>query len=209
MTPRLAGTRGPSLGAVELIELGRPHRQKQPMLRNRPKLGDIFSTAGKFMADALSTVFGVLADIIKVPSDLLVQGVDVVFENVATALQELPWIGDLAAQVLLAAGAVLKFAISVPFLALDGIRNIFEGISKALDATGSPEEKKEKIDAAKERIIEQAPTAIKADVEEMLDEAPTGGTGETPVKETDILTDVLTVGIPAVLAVGAIAIVAS
>ncbi len=208
MILRLAGNGGFHLGAVELIELGAPHR-RPPMLENRPQMGAFLATAGKFLADALTTIFGVLADIVEIPTDILVQGVDVVFENFALVMTELPWIGDLAAQVLLAAGAILKFGISVPLMTLTAVGNLFEGISKALDATVSPEVKKDKVEEAKKRIVDQAPEPIKPEVKKILDDAPTGGTAEDPVVETSTLTDVLKIGVPAAIAVGAVAILAS
>lgn len=217
-----------ALGAVELVELGRsgalfpspaaPARRPFFAVGGRrvgaPRLGDVLTTVGKFLTDALSTIFSVIADIVQVPTEILASGVDVIFENVAAVLAEIPLLGELVAQAVLAAGAVLKFAIQVPHMALEQIANLFEGFSEALEATMSGDEKSEAVSQARKKIVSEAPEALRPQVNRMLtsdrnDVRRAVNEGGDPVPTGSALEDALKIGVPAALAVGAVALIAA
>lgn len=201
------------LGATELLELGRPGtgaRQRPFLAQRRAALGDALSSAAQFLADALGTVVGVIADIVSVPTELLVSGVDVVFSNVSALLREIPLLGELAAQAVLAAGAILKFAIEIPHLALEKISNLFEGLSDALEANFGEEDRKNTVSQARQRILDNAPPQARDQVERMLprdrDDVRPDGNG---ADQGTGLSAALMVGVPLAIGAGALALIAA
>jgi hypothetical protein len=187
------------LGATDLIELGRPRSfaASQPFLASRrPALGDALSSAGIFLADAIATVVGVIADIVAVPTEILVSGADVVFSNVSAVLREIPLLGDLAAQAMLTAGAILKFAIQVPHLALEKISNLFEGLSEALEKTFGSADRDKTVADARKRIVENAPPQARDQVSRMLPADRNDVRDATGVETGTGLSDALKLGLP-------------
>ena len=191
------------LGATELLELGRPGpaaRHAPFLAQRRPALGDALSSAAQFLSDALGTVIGVIADIVAVPTDILVSGVGVVFDNVSALLRE------LAAQAVLAAGAILKFAIEIPHMALEKISNLFEGLSDALEQNFGEEDRKNTVSQARQRILENAPPQARDQVDRMLPrnrEDVRSGAGDAG----NGLSTALQIGLPVAFGAGALALI--
>jgi hypothetical protein len=199
------------LGATELLELGRARsgfRHEPFLAQRRAPLGDALSSAAGFLVDALGTVIGVIADIVAVPTEILVSGIDVVFSNVSALLREIPLLGELAAQAMLAAGAILKWTIQVPQMALEKIANLFEGLSDALEQNLGEEDRKNTVSEARSRIIGNAPPQARDQVARMLpttrEEVETGAHGTAP---TEGLLDALKVGVPLAIGAGALALI--
>ena len=197
------------LGATELLELGRPGpaaRHAPFLAQRRPALGDALSSAAQFLSDALGTVIGVIADIVAVPTDILVSGVGVVFDNVSALLREIPLLGELAAQAVLAAGAILKFAIEIPHMALEKISNLFEGLSDALEQNFGEEDRKNTVSEARQRILENAPPQARDQVDRMLPrnrEDVRSGAGDAG----NGLSTALQIGLPVAFGAGALALI--
>lgn len=200
-----------TLGATELLELGRAGqgpRQEPFLAQRRPALGDIFGTAANFLVEALGTVIGVIADIVAVPTGILVSGVDVVFNAVSSVLREIPLLGELAAQAMLAAGAILKWAIEVPQMALEKIANLFEGLSDAIEQNFGEEDRKNTVSSARQRIVENAPPQARDQVGRMLPTSrqDVGRPGGAEPSETG-LESALKVGVPLAVGAGAVALI--
>lgn len=180
-------------------------RASRPFLANRarPSMGISLAEIGSFLLDMLSKGIGVIADIVKVPLGLLTEGVGVVFTSVAAVISEIPVLGELVAQVLLAANAVIGFALAAPGKLLEGVSNVFGNLARALDEAYGPEEKREKLDAARENIVSRAPEAIRPAVRDALGRqpAPTGTEPTPPGPPTQPGTSPLvSVGLPAAAA---------
>lgn len=185
------------LGAIELIELGRPAPRPHPGLR-RPflasrgaRLGqfDFLADIGSFLAGAFEFLFKTLADIVSVPLDLASQGVGVLFDGLAGFLANIPILGELASQLLLVGKAVIQWGLSVPGLLLEGIGNVFGEVKKAIDATSTPAEAAADEAAAKSKILDKAKEkggdAFKKVVKDAIEgKAPADTTG-TPRPRTD------------------------
>lgn len=187
------------LGATELIELGRPRNPAaaKPFLASRrPALGDGLASAGIFLADAVATIVDVLADIVAVPTEILLSGVEVVFQNVSAVLREIPLLGDLAAQAMLAAGAILKFAIEVPHLALEKIANLFHGLSEALESTLGEGDMSKTVADARKRIVDNAPSQARDQVARMLPSDRDDVRDATGAPTSTDLARVLQIGVP-------------
>lgn len=197
-----------SLGATDLIELGRsrnPAASRPFLAARRPALGDALASAGIFLADAVATIVDVIADIVSVPTEILLAGVDVVFTNVSAVLREIPLLGDLAAQAMLAAGAILKFAIEVPHLALEKIANLFHGLSEALERTLGSGDMSKTVSDARKRIVENAPPGARDQVSRMLPSDRDDVRDATGEKTGTDLARVLQVGVP-IAAAGAVTV---
>lgn len=224
------------LGAEELIELGDSEkvmlRNRKPFLAGRTfKLGapaeesllDMITAAGKWIADTLSYVVHVLGSIIDVPAGWLAQGVDVAFKAVSDLLKKVPALGNLLAEILLLGGSLIKFGLSLPGMALFGLSNLLAGIAKALDHQSDKAGNQEKLDTARNRILEMAPSELKDRIEKLLaaigisgndmtpDLLPSGqpktspagtsilsGTSPPPAPDRKALGNVLAIGVPAV-----------
>lgn len=178
------------LGAEELIELGSDG--KNVMLKNRKpflagrvvmKLGaeesllDMLAAAGKFLADKLTLALNTLAKILNVPLGALAQGVDVVVGNVSDLLKKVPAIGNLLAEILLLGGALVKFGLSIPGIALQGLGNLLAGLGQTLQADGQREQAVEK---AKADILSQAPEELKDRITNILAAVGISGDSLTP-----------------------------
>jgi len=185
------------LGAEELIELGRPATcpaylgARRTFFGGRPgsvrrgtfmgnaRLGqlDLLAQAGSFLAKMLSGAFGLLADLVNVPANILVSGVDLIFTNVAGLLDDIPVLGTLAAQILLIGNAVIKFGLQVPGMLLGGISNVLGGLSKALDTTQNAAQKAASEKDAKDKILDRAPDFLKGAVKSVLEGRSPSGAG--------------------------------
>jgi hypothetical protein len=234
------------LGAEELLELGRRAKDprapgRSPFLAGRMRMAqqgaaaepekvyilDVLGNVAGWIAQGLSFAFNTLGDLVNIPLNILSQGVDVTFNGVAGLLKNIPVIGDLLAQILVLGGSLVKFGLSIPGLALHGLGNVMGGIAKALKGSGDESQNQKKVDDAKKNIVDQAPAALKKNVQTVLDSSGVTGNELTPNVEdngtpkpaspevlaqetvpaegTDLGT-VLAVGIPVV---GAAAIVAA
>jgi hypothetical protein len=230
------------LGAEELIELGADNRvmlkNRRPFLAGRTfKLGqpaeesilDMLAAAGKWVADTLSYALHVLGSIIDVPAAWLAQGAEVAFNAVSDLLKKVPVLGNLLAEILLLGGALIKFGLSLPGMALQGLSNLLAGLARALDGQSEKAANQEKLDTARNRVLELAPSELKDRVMKLLaaigisgdnltpDILPNGqptsspagtstlsGASPPPVSESGGLRNVLAVGVP-VLGVVALA----
>lgn len=186
------------MGAEELIELGRARAlgaSRSPFLANRTRhamgsaaaadhrMGDILDIVkdvGGIITGALGFALNTLGDLVSVPLDILSQGVDIVFTNVAGLLDHIPIIGSLLAQILLLGNSVIKFALSVPGMLLHGLGNVMNGISKALSTKNSPAENQKNVDKAKDDIIGKAPPDLKDKVGQVLNSSGVSGSNLTP-----------------------------
>lgn len=186
-----------SLGAEELIELGKPRREKPFLAARKPyfqrggerpfignsnrSLGqlDLLADVGSFLAKFLAGAFSVLAQIVNIPTNILISGVDLIFTNVASLIGEVPIIGTVAAQIFLIANSIIKFGLQVPAALLGGISNVFAGIGKALD-TLAPSKKAAAEKDAKDKIMDRTPDPLKEAVSAALsgtNPAPQAGAG--------------------------------
>jgi hypothetical protein len=170
------------MGAEELIELGRSGNtlalSRTPFLANRPRaqlgsarLGDILDIVkdvGGIITGALGFALTTLGDLVSIPLDILSQGIDLVFTNVAGLLDQVPIVGTLLSQILLLGNAVIKFALSIPGLLLHGLGNIMTGISKALLAKNTTAQNQANTDKAKNDIISKAPPNLQSGVAQVL-----------------------------------------
>jgi len=222
------------LGAEELLELGRARAtpadrrpflmgRARPMMANeRPSeqvyIFDILGSVAGFLADGLSFAFTTLGDLIDIPLQILSQGVDIAFNGIAGLLQQIPIVGDLLAQIVVLGGSLIKFALSIPGLVLRGLGNILGGVAKALKGSGTEKENQEKVDGAKDKIVDGAPSALKDNVKAILNASgvtgkdlapsvsPTGEPKPTTITPTTKIEDVTPpaegVEIGTVLAVG-------
>lgn len=182
------------LGAEELIELGTP--ENKVMLKNRkPYLAgrtfklsqaaeetplDLISAAGKWIADTLSYALHVLGSIIDVPAGWLAQGAEVAFNAVSDLLKKVPVLGNLLAEVLLLGGALIKFGLSLPGMALFGLANLLAGLARALDEQSDKAANQAKVDVARNRVLELAPSELKERVEKLLATIGISGENLTP-----------------------------
>lgn len=145
-----------------------------PFLANRarPRMGDP-AGVGSFLLGLVSDGVGVIADIVRVPADLLTRGVGAVSERVAGVIWEIPVLGELVAQILLAINAVTAFALPVPTGLLSGIANVFENLSNALDSgTSGAADRGRKVQAARGNIIESAPPELRREVQGLIERTP-------------------------------------
>lgn len=201
------------MGAEELIELGRPVPFGRPIhqpflagraehesavsqpfmgqvrrrMGDRAQMGDILDIAkdvGGVITGALGFVLSTLGDLVSVPLNILSQGIDIAFTNIASLLDHIPIIGGLLAQILLLGNTVVKFALSVPGMLLHGLGNIMSGISKALLAKNTPAQNQKEVDKAKGDIVGKAPPGLADAVKKALDSSGVSGSNLTPSLQT-------------------------
>lgn len=183
------------LGAEELIELGASGnmamlKNRRPFLAGRTyKLGqadvvetviDWISAAGTWVADTLSYALSVLGKIIDVPAGVLAQGVDIAFNAISALLKKVPAIGNFLAEILLLGGALIKFGLSLPGMALSGLSTLLAGAAKALDGQSDSGVNQEKVVVARDRILELAPSELKDRVQKLFAEIGITGSNLTP-----------------------------
>jgi hypothetical protein len=178
------------LGAEELIELGADGSNviltnRKPFLAGRiVKLGvpeenilDTLAASGKFLADGLSLALNTLSKILGMPLGALAQSSDVAALNVSDLLKKVPATGDLLAEILLLGGALVKFGLSFPGLALSGLGNVLAGIARAMQGG---ENVQDQVDTAKECILGMAPEDLKDRVEKILSSVGVSASSLTP-----------------------------
>lgn len=178
------------LGAEELIELGADGskvilKNRKPFLAGRViKLGvpdenilDTLAASGKFLAERLSLALNTLSKILNMPLGALAQSADVAALNVSDLLKKVPAIGDLLAEILLLGGALVKFGLSFPGLALSGLGNVLAGIARAMQGG---ENVQDQVDTAKECILGMAPEDLKDRVEKILSSVGVSASSLTP-----------------------------
>lgn len=216
------------MGAEELLELGRSTGSfaaaQRPFLANRrpfsmgdARLGDlldIVKDVGGIITGALGFALTTLGDLVSIPLDLLSQGVDLVFTNVAGLLSSIPIVGELLAQILLLGNVAIKFVLSVPGILLHGLGNIMTGISKALLEKNTAAQNQQNTDKAKQDIISKAPPNLQSQVSQVLNSSGMSGLNLTPslapggvppqAPAGSGLTDVLAYALPAAGVVGAV-----
>lgn len=182
------------LGAEELIELGASDtkvmlKNRGPYLAGRTfKLGapaeetalDMIAAAGKWVADTLSYALHVLGNIIDVPAGWLAQGADVTFNAISNLLKKVPVLGNLLAEILLLGGALIKFGLSLPGMALSGLANVLAGLARALDHQSDKAANQEKVSVARARVLELAPSELKERIEKLLAAIGISGDNLTP-----------------------------
>jgi len=176
------------LGAEELIELGRPLPihviARQPFFLGRAprQMGQLefLGNVAGFLVDGLSFLFTTLGDLLDVPLKILSQGVDLVFNGVADLLRNIPIVGDLLAEILVLGGAIIKFALTIPGMVLREVGNVLGGVAKALKTENSDAENEDKVDEAKDNIVEKAPSNLKDGVKAILDAGGVTGKNLTP-----------------------------
>lgn len=191
------------LGAEELIELGADGskvilKNRKPFLAGRiVKLGspdenilDTLAASGKFLAEKLSLALNTLAKILNMPLGALAQSADVAALNVSDLLKKVPAVGDLLAEILLLGGALVKFGLSFPGLALGGLGNVLAGIARSMEGGANVQSQ---IDKAQECILDQAPEDMKDRVEKILSSVGVSSTSLTP----DVLGNGQTLASPA------------
>ena len=167
----------PGLGAVRIK--GPLLNYRMPMIANTNiglnGLTDVFVKILGTLAEWLSVAFTTLGTIVNIPMDILGQGIDIAFSGLSSVVGMIPVLGPLLSEIVLLGGAIIAFAITVPGLILNELGNLLEGAAKWLDTQITPDEKKEKIDAEKEKIIDKAPEPIKDTVTSILDATGIGG----------------------------------
>lgn len=178
------------LGAEELIELGNDGsrvilKNRKPFLAGRiVKLGepeenilDTLAAVGKFLADKLALALNTLAKILNLSLGAMAQSSDLAALNVSDLLKKVPAIGGLLAEILLLGGALVKFGLSIPGLALGGLGNLLAGIARTMEGGGAVQEQ---VDKAKDSIQGQAPDELKDQVEKILGTLGISGENLTP-----------------------------
>ncbi len=192
------------LGAEELIELGNDGskvilKNRKPFLAGRiSRLGaqeedilDSLAESGKFMADRLSEALNTLTRIMKTGLGSIAQSADVAELTVSDLLKKVPAIGDLLAQILLLGGALVKFGLSIPGLALGALGNVLAGIARAMNGSANAQDE---LDRARQTIIDQAPADLKDRIEKIL--------GTLGISASNLSPDVLPNGKPAAAPAG-------
>lgn len=181
----------PLRGAIGLIELG-DAQAKRPMIANRPtpsrvRMGDFMGDAGNFLFDLVGSgidkIAGILADALKVPLDLIGQGVGVLLTGFAGLVANIPIIGDFAATILLAVNSLAQFAISLPEMLLQQVQNLGKAFETLPAAT-----KSSAVTNAMKLIFNSAPPSIQPQVQKAIDTAPKPGGAEVGTSLTEWLT---------------------
>jgi hypothetical protein len=162
-----------SLGAEELIELGRTDRVpngNKPFLagRTRVELGQPDSAAapvGTFVQDALTKDVAVLGSLSLVPIDIMAKSEAVSYKAMSDLLVHVASADALLARILLLGAVALQLGLPVR----DGLRNLLGGIAGALGATGSGAQNQKALDEAQAGIVAQAPdqASIKKNLDAM------------------------------------------
>jgi len=168
-----------SLGAEELIELGRTNRAPNgntPFLAGRRRVGQADSTpTGAFVQDALGKDLGILGTLSLVPIDIMEKSEAVTYKAVSDLLVHVASADVLLARILLLGGASIQLGLPVR----DGLQNLTGGIAGALGATGTGVQNQKALDLAQAAIVAQAPD--QAEMKKNLD--ATGVTGDDLLPE--------------------------
>ncbi len=137
ITQNRVGSFQPLLGLGSVRIKGSSLNYRLPMLANpSPVLGDVVDFLGKFLqvlAEWLGGALSVLANIVKIPTDILSQGIDVAFSGLSSVVGMIPVLGPLLSEIVLLGGAIIGFAVTVPFLVLSELGNLLEGAAKWLE----------------------------------------------------------------------------
>lgn len=167
------------LGAEELIELGSDGtkivlKNRKPFLAGRiVRLGaseeenilDSLAAASKFLADKLSLSLITLSKIINVPVGVLSQSPDVAASHISDLVKKVPSMGILLAEILLLGGALVKYGLSTPGLALSGLGNLLSGVASALSGVDGVQAY---LDKAHALILDQASEDMKDRIERIF-----------------------------------------
>ncbi len=164
------------LGTVRLRES--PLNHQTLMLANqRPGLNglpDFLVGILQKLADWLGVAFNTLGDIVDIPLGILGQGIDVMFDGLASVVGMVPVLGPLLSEIVLLGGTIIAFALTVPGLILHEFGNLLEGAAKWLDTKLTPDEKEKNLEEEKKKILDKAPDPIKDTVESILDASGIG-----------------------------------
>lgn len=177
-----------SLGAEELIELGRTDRASnghRPFLAGRTPvvLGQTDSGVdGSYVQDALAKDLGILGSLSLVPMDIMAKSEAVSYKAASDLLVHVGAADVLLARILLLGVAALRLGLPVR----DGFRNVLGGIAGALSSTGSGAQNQKAVDLAQAAIVAQA--SDQAGTKKFLD--ATGITGD------DLLPEIATPAFP-------------
>jgi len=140
------------LGAEELIELGRgetsPKPDRKPFFLGRVRLSDGPEDAFSYLRERLGRELGLLERLMGP-------------ESLSGILRRAPALRDVAAQALVAGGAVLPAALS-------GMGHALGHVLEAMEATGTPQENAGLLESAARRVAQEAPVQAKSSVEEIL-----------------------------------------
>lgn len=161
-------------GAIGLIELGKKESgilwNRTP--RTKASMGDIFSDAGGFIFNivggGIEKIATLLADIIKIPLDLISTGVGTLLTTFADIVSNIPIIGDFVATILLAVNSLAQFVITLPETILKAVANL----GKAFD-TLSSDQKSKAWKTAQGLIVGSAPPSMQPTVQKAVTNAPT------------------------------------
>ncbi len=165
----------PGLGSVRIK--GPLLSQRPPMLANTSPSLDGLSFVGilKTLAEWLSVAFSTMGTIVDIPMDILRQGINITFDGLAGVVGMIPVLGPLLSEIVLLGGTILAFAVMVPGMILNEFGNLLEGAAKWLDTQLPTDEKKEKIEEEKKKLIDNAPDDIKDTVKSLLNASGVGG----------------------------------
>jgi hypothetical protein len=163
-----------SLGAEELIELGRTNRApngNRPFLAGRRRIGQADSTpTSAFVKDALAKDLGILGALSLVPIDIMAKSEAVTYKAVSDLLVHVAAVDVLLARILLLGGAAIQLGLPVQ----DGFENLLGGIAGALGSTGTGAQNQKALDEAEAGIAAKAPD--QAEIKKIFD--ATGVTGD-------------------------------
>ena len=160
---------GPLLGAIEIVELGRPRQRILGQVVSETVGGG--GTSG-FFGDILGTGLKTIADVVNAPLSALSQGLGTIFETIAGVLRGIPILGDIVAAILLVANAAIQFVLAIPGFVLGQLSNVFGGLMGSFGKAFSPGEQAAKLFGAKNDLIDRAPASSKDDVRSKLDAKP-------------------------------------
>lgn len=198
-------------GASVTIAGGAPVIPQTPFLSGRsvetPRMGDVIGDIVGFLGDVLGTAIGVIADIVSAPLELLASGVDWVLTNLATALTNIPILGELVAEILLIGNAVIKFALSLPGMLLHELEGLLKGLGDTFSDSLSEGAQDEALAAAKGAILGNTPADMRKDVDNILSSTPTGQVASKNEPVTSGLEEALMVGFPIAAAAAVFAFV--
>ncbi len=178
IAPSRIGSFQPLLGLGSGRIKGPLLNQRRPMLANiSPSLNGLsFVGILQTLAEWLSVAFTTMGSIVDIPMGILKQGINITFDGLASVVGMIPVLGPLLSEIVLLGGAILAFAVMVPGMILNEFGNLLEGAAKWLDTKLPSDEKKEKIEEEKKKIIDKAPDDIKDTVASVLNAAGIGGT---------------------------------
>lgn len=163
--PRMLAYRG----AIGLIELGR--RNREMAWSREHGMSDVLGDVGGFIFDivgkGIDKIAGLLAGIIKIPTDLISTGVGTVLTTFASIVAEIPIIGDFCATIILAVNSLAQFAITLPenlFLAAQTLGQAFQTLSS--------DQKSKAWQTAMKLVTGSAPPSLQPAVQKAVTAAP-------------------------------------